>query len=235
MDLLIDSFRQALLLIVTFDKELIDIVAVSLNVSFFSTLLASVFGLPAGFIIAYRDFPGKRLVVTLLNTLLALPTVVIGLLVYSFISRRGILGSLELLYTQKAIIIGQIILIFPVITTFTIAAISRIDKRYRNTALTLGANHYQMAWVIVKEARFGICAAVIAAYGRVIAEVGISMMLGGNAKGFTRTITTAMALEYDKGEFVLAVALGCVLMGFAFGINLLFHHFQGRIGHDSSV
>lgn len=229
---MIDSFRSAFLLMMSFDKELIDIVGVSLTVSCFATILASFFGLPCGFLIAFNNFPGKRFIITLFNTLLALPTVVIGLVVYSFISRRGIFGSLELLYTQKAIIIGQVILIVPVITTLTIAAISRIDKRYRKTALTLGANQYQMAWIIFREARFGIIAAIIAAFGRVIAEVGISMMLGGNAKGFTRTMTTAMALEYDKGEFVLAVALGCVLMAFAFFINLLFHFFQGRTGHD---
>ncbi len=233
MDLLIDSFYSAFLLLISFDPELYEIVGVSLTVSSFATLFASIIGLPCGFLIAYKTFPGKRFVITLLNTLLALPTVVIGLVVYSFISRRGIFGPLELLYTQKAIIIGQVILIVPVITTLTIAAISRIDKRYRNTALTLGANELQMAAVIFKEARYGIIAAVIAAFGRVIAEVGISMMLGGNAKGFTRTMTTAMALEYDKGEFVLAVALGCVLMTFAFGINLLFHFFQGRTGSDA--
>ncbi len=233
MDLLIDSFRSAFLLLISLDRELLEIVGVSLNVSCFATLLAAVVGLPCGFLIAFNSFPGKRFTITILNTLLALPTVVIGLVVYSFISRRGIFGSLELLYTQKAIIIGQIILIIPVITTLTIAAISRIDKRYRKTALTLGANQYQMALVIFKEARYGIIAAVIAAFGRVIAEVGISMMLGGNAKGFTRTMTTAMALEYDKGEFVLAVALGCVLMAFAFLINLLFHFFQGRTGTDA--
>ena len=158
---------------------------------------------------------------------------VIGLVVYSVISRRGVLGPLELLYTQKAIIIGQVILIIPLITTLTIAAVSKIDNRYRNTALTLGASRRQMAWVIFREARYGVVAAIIAAFGRVIAEVGISMMLGGNAKGFTRTMTTAMALEYDKGEFVLAVALGIILMAFAFVINLVFHLFQGRIKSDA--
>ena len=232
MDLLIDSLRSALLLVSSFDHVLLVIVGCSLKVSGMATLLAAIAGLPLGFVIAFSSFPGKRLTITCLNTLLALPTVVIALVVYSFISRRGILGSLDLLYTQTAMIIGQIILIVPVITTLTIAAINRIDKRYRITALTLGANRYQMAWVIFKEARYGVIAAVIAAFGRVIAEIGISMMLGGNAKGFTRTMTTAMALEYDKGEFVLAVALGLILMGFAFGINLLFHFFQGRTGSD---
>ncbi len=232
MDLLFDSVRSALLLFMSFDAELIAIVLVSLKVSFAATLIAAIFGIPGGFLIAYSTFPGKRLVLTCLNTLLALPTVVIGLVVYSFISRRGILGPLDLLYTQKAIVIGQVILILPVIMTLTIAAISRIDSRYRMTALTLGADRYQMAVVILKEARYGILAAVIAAFGRVIAEVGISMMLGGNARGFTRTMTTAMALEYDKGEFVLAVALGITLMSFAFIINMLFHFLQGRTRSD---
>ncbi len=233
MALLVDSLRSALLLIASFDHELVMIVGCSLYVSGMATLIASVIGLPLGFVITLTSFPGKRLTITCLNTLLALPTVVIGLLVYSFISRKGILGSLDLLYTQTAMIIGQIILIVPVVATLTIAAINRIDKRYRLTALTLGANRYQMAWVIFREARFGVIAAVIAAFGRVIAEIGISMMLGGNAKGFTRTMTTAMALEYDKGEFILAVALGFILMGFAFGINLLFHLLQGQTGSDA--
>ena len=125
-------------------------------------------------------------------------------------------------------VIGQTILILPVVATFTIVAISRIDERYRKTAMTLGANSIQTALVVFREARFGIIAAIIAAFGRVIAEVGISMMLGGNAKGFTRTMTTAMALEYDKGEFTLAIALGIILMGLSFLINLLFHFLQGR-------
>ena len=233
MDLLLDSLKSAFLLLLACDPELLDIVGVSLKVSTISTLIASLAGIPCGFLIAYSSFYGKRLLLTCLNTLLALPTVVIGLLVYSFISRRGLFGPLELLYTQNAIIIGQVILIIPLVTTLTISAISRIDNRYRNTALTLGATQLQMAWVIIREARYGIGAAVIASFGRVIAEVGISMMLGGNARGFTRTMTTAMALEYDKGEFVLAVALGLTLMTIAFGINMLFHFFQGRAGIDA--
>ena len=232
MSLLLDSLKSALLLLLSLDPELLNIIAVSLKVSSTSTLIASLVGIPCGFIIVHSSFYGKRLVLTCLNTLLALPTVVIGLLVYSFISRRGILGPLELLYTQKAMIIGQVILIVPLVTSLTIAAISRIDNRYRKTALTLGATHLQAALVIIQEARYGIGAAVIAAFGRVIAEVGISMMLGGNAKGFTRTMTTAMALEYDKGEFVLAVALGLTLMTIAFGVNMLFHFFQGKTEVD---
>ena len=228
MQFLLDSFFSALLLLWSVDPQLVEIVSVSLKVSSSSTLIASIVGVPAGFLIAFREFPGKRLLITILNTLLALPTVVIGLFVYAFISRRGILGVLDLLYTQKAMIIGQVILIIPIITVFTISAISRIDERYRKTAMTLGANALQTAWVIIREARFAIVAAVIAAFGRVIAEVGISMMLGGNAKGFTRTMTTAMALEYDKGEFVLGVALGIVLLTISFGLNIFFNYIQGR-------
>ncbi len=228
MDFLIDSFLSALLLIWSMDHELLVIVQVSLKVSAISTLIASVVGIPAGFFIAFNPFYGKRLLITVLNTLLAMPTVVIGLFVYAFISRRGIFGAFDLLYTQKAIIIGQITLIIPIVTTFTIAAISRIDDRYRKTALTLGANVLQTALVIIREARFGIVASIVVAFGRVIAEVGISMMLGGNAKGFTRTMTTAMALEYDKGEFVLSVALGIVLLMVSFGMNVFFNYFQGK-------
>ena len=228
MDLLFDSIISAFLLVLALDPEVLAIVVVSLKVSGCSTLIAGILGVPLGFWIGIESFPAKRLVIACLNTLLAVPTVVIGLFVYAFIARKGVFGSLDLLYTQKAIIIGQTILILPIITTFTIAAISRIDQRYRRTAMTLGANRRQTAAVIFREARYGILAAVIAAFGRVISEVGVSMMLGGNAKGFTRTMTTAMALEYDKGEFTLAVALGLILLGLSFGINLLFHLFQGK-------
>ena len=228
MHFFIDSILSALLLIRSWDSELLSIISVSLKVSASSTIIAGMFGIPVGFIIAFNEFPGKRLLITVLNTLLALPTVVIGLFVYAFISRRGILGPLDLLYTQKAMIIGQVILIIPIVTTFTISAVNRIDDRYRKTALTLGANALQTAMVIIREARFGIMASVILAFGRVIAEVGISMMLGGNARGFTRTMTTAMALEYDKGEFVLSVALGVVLLTVSFVLNIIFNYFQGK-------
>ncbi len=232
MDLLSSSFITALQLVFSFDPELLTIVSVSLKVSCIATLIAAVVGVPLGFFIAFADIPAKRAVITLLNTLLALPTVVIGLFVYAFISRRGVFGSFDLLYTQGAMIIGQVILIVPVVTVLTIAAISRIDERYRKTALTLGANTFQTALVIFREARFGIGAAIIAAFGRVISEIGIAMMLGGNIKGFTRTMTTAMALEYDKGSFALAVALGLVLMSISLGMNVLFHFFQGEAGRN---
>ena len=230
MSYFLDSLCSALSLIGNLDSALTQVVGLSLKVSLSSTLIAAFIGLPTGFFIALNSFTGKRAVITVLNTLLALPTVVIGLFVYTFISRRGLFGSLELLYTSKAIILGQIILIIPIVASLTIAAISRIDERYRQTALTLGANRLQTGLVIIHEARFGIMAAVVTAFGRVISEVGISMMLGGNIKGYTRTMTTAMALEYDKGEFVLAIALGIILLSISLLVNILLNIFQGRFG-----
>jgi len=228
MDLLLDSLLSALYLLWSLDPELYFIIYVSLKVSFSSTLIASLLGVPTGFFIAFKEFRGKRLIITILNSMLAIPTVVIGLLVYAFLTRRGLLGTLDLLYTQKAIVIGQVILIFPIVASFTNSAIAQIDGRYRKTAMTLGATPLQTAIVVFREARFGVIAAVIASFGRVIAEVGISMMLGGNAKGYTRTMTTAMALEYDKGEFVLGVALGMILLCIAFSMNIFFNYLQGR-------
>ena len=230
MSYFLDSLCSALSLIGNLDSALTQVVGLSLKVSLSSTLIAAFIGIPSGFFIALNSFTGKRAVITVLNTLLALPTVVIGLFVYTFISRRGLFGSLELLYTSKAIILGQIILIIPIVASLTIAAISRIDERYRQTALTLGANRLQTGLVIIHEARFGIMAAVVTAFGRVISEVGISMMLGGNIKGYTRTMTTAMALEYDKGEFVLAIALGIILLSISLLVNILLNIFQGRFG-----
>lgn len=228
MGFFIDSFLSAIMLLWSFNPDVYFIIYVSLKVSLSSTLIASLLGVPAGFMISFNSFRGKRVVVTVMNSLMALPTVVVGLLVYSFISRKGLLGILDLLYTQTAMVIGQVILIFPIVVSLTIAATSRVDERYRKTAMTLGAGPLQTAMVVFRETRFGIIAGVIAAFGRVISEIGISMMLGGNAKGYTRTMTTAMALEYDKGEFVLGVALGMVLLFISLAVNIFFNHIQGK-------
>jgi len=228
MNFFLSSIASACGLVVSLDPELLSVVRLSLLTSLASTFLAAVMAIPLGFYIAYGRFRGKRAVITALNTLLSLPTVVIALVVYAFISRRGILGPLDLLYTSWAIVIGQIILILPLITALTIAVINRVDPRYRKTAKTLGANDFQAALVVLREGRFGIAAAVISAFGRVISEIGIAMMLGGNIKGFTRTMTTAIALEYDKGSFTLAVALGIVLMATSLAINIFFNLIQGE-------
>ncbi len=223
----VDSFITALGMIVRGDSELWGIVLLSLRCTFLASLFGAVIGIPAALFLTNNSFSGKRLVLLVLNSLLALPTVVVGLFLYVFISRRGILGPLDLLYSPTAITLGQFILILPLIIMFTYAALNRLDKRYRETALTLGANEWQAAKTVMREARFALVAALCAAYGRGIAEVGVSMMLGGNIKGFTRTMTTAMALEYDKGEFTLSLGLGVVLLLVSFVLNIALGFFQG--------
>ncbi len=227
MEYLYNGFQEAVRLLVTGESGVYTIVGVSVFVAVSAILLASAMGLPAGYLLATRRFRGQRLVTTVLNTLLAMPTVVIGLFVYALISRRGPLGFMELLYTPKAMIIGETLLALPIVAAFTLSAFRAVDSRITETALTLGATTAQTARTLISEARFGIMAAVVAAFGRVIAEVGAAMMLGGNIKGSTRTMTTAIALESNKGEFGLAIALGIILLLTAFGANILFHWLQG--------
>ena len=225
----IDSFFSAMTMIVQGDGELWGIVLLSLRCTGLACLAAAVIGIPFAFLLTHKDFIGKHTLIVLLNSLQALPTVVVGLFLYVFISRRGILGPLDLLYSPGAITLGQFILILPLVTMFTLAALARLDRRYRETALTLGASEWQAAKTVMREARFALVAALCAAFGRGIGEVGVSMMLGGNIKGFTRTMTTAMALEYDKGEFTLSLALGLVLLLVSFLLNAALGFFQGRV------
>ncbi len=228
MDYISEGIRRALWLILSLDGETFDVVLVSLKVSSAATLLACVVGVPLGLVIGVRNFWGKRAVVTVLNTLMALPTVVIGLTIYALISRRGPLGSLGLLYTPTAIVIGGFILATPIITALSLSAAQGIDKRVMPTALTLGASEFQATLAVLSEAKFSVIAAVVAGFGRVIAEVGSAMMLGGNIRGSTRTMTTAIALETSKGEFGFGIALGIVLLCVAFSLNLLFHYYQSK-------
>ncbi len=208
--------------------EVFDVMGVSLRVSLAATALATLLSVPLGFLIAVNDFRGKRALVTVINTLMAMPTVVVGLLVYILLSRSGPLGSLGILYTPTAIIVGQFILALPIITALTYAAISSVDKRVRKTAESLGASPSQSAWMVLKEGRLGIMAAMIAGFGRVIAEVGSAIMVGGNIKGYTRTMTTAIALETAKGNFALGISLGVILLVVALSINLVVDAFLGR-------
>lgn len=228
MDFIIEGIQKAFQLIFTLDSEIFNIVLLSLRVSLTAVILASLLGVYLGFLMAVKDYWGKRFSVALVNTLLALPTVVIGLIVYSLISRRGPLGVFELLYTPSAMILGQFILAVPIIIALTHSAVQGIDKRVRTTTLTLGATEAQSAWMVIKEARYAVLAAVIIGFGRVIAEVGAAMMLGGNIKGSTRVMTTAIALETTKGEFDFAIALGIILLFVAFSINILLHYFQSK-------
>ncbi|MCK4396678.1 ABC transporter permease [candidate division WOR-3 bacterium] len=228
MNYMLEALVNAVKMIVGFNPELLSIVSVSLKVSFISTTLAAIVGVPLGFSIAIRDFWGKRGVIILLNTLLALPTVVVGLFVYSLISRSGPIGRIGLLYTPAAMVAGQFILALPIVTALTVSAIQGMDKRIRKTALTLGANNLQTVSILISERKFAIFSAIIAGFGRVFAEVGVSMMLGGNIKGYTRNITTAIAFETGKGEFSLGLALGIILLSIALSINILVSYFQKK-------
>jgi tungstate transport system permease protein len=201
---------------------------VSVRVSLSAIALATLVSVPAGFLLAVSSFRGKRAVVTVVNTLMALPTVTVGLLVYILLSRSGPLGSLGLLYTPTAMMVGQFILALPIITAFSYAAVSGVDVRVRRTAESLGASRWQASWMVLKEGRLGIMAAILAGFGRVITEVGSAIMVGGNIRGYTRTMTTAITLETAKGNFLLGLTLGLVLLAVALSINVVVVHFLGR-------
>ena len=227
MQMLRDALWQAVDLIVNLNADVLQYAGRSLLIAGVATLLAAAIGIPLGMLIAERDFPGKRAVVTVLNTLLAIPTVVVGLLVYTFLSRSGPLASLQLLLTVPGIIVGEVFLILPIVTAYTLTAVSRTDREVRPTALALGASRGQVLWIVFGESRFGVAAAVIAAFGRVISEVGVATIIGGNADRFTRTMTTAIVLNVDMGNFPLALALGMVLLAISLSINVLFQCIQG--------
>lgn len=228
MEYIFVGIWKAFGLIFSLDREVFDITWLSLKVSAMATILASLAGIPAGFVIGTEDFIGKRVLITLFNTLMAFPTVVVGLLLYSLISRQGPLGPLGLLFTPWAMVIGQFILATPIIVALTISATQGIDPRVRPTSLSMGANSFQTAGTMLSEARFALISAVIAGFGRVITEVGCALMVGGNIRGYTRTMTTAIALETAKGEFSFALALGFILLMVAFLVNIFFHWLQGR-------
>ncbi len=218
----------ALNLLISGDAELWDIISISFKVSTMAILIAAPPSLVVAFLLAYTDFPGRRLLVTIFNTLLSVPAVVVGLTLYILLSRQGPLGDWKLLFTQTAMVIGQIALCIPILVAMSHAALQAADKRAWETTRTLGASVFRAAITLIYETRFGLLAALLAAYGRVIAEVGASMMLGGNILNYTRNIPTAIALETSKGEFAQGIALGIVLLVMSFVLNGLFHHLQGR-------
>jgi len=202
-------------------RELALAIWVSLKTSGLAALVASAVAVPAALFLAGRDFRGKRLVLLINQTWMAAPTVVIGLLFYSLLSRSGPFGRLGLLFTQTAMTVGQVFLILPLIVGFSYTALRQVDKRARLTALTLGASRRQAGWVVIREAKYALLIAVLAGFARAISEVGIAMMLGGNIRNITRNITTSIALETAKGEFRNGVVLGAILLVITLGINLL--------------
>ncbi|MCP4404114.1 MAG: ABC transporter permease subunit [bacterium] len=225
---LTQAIIEALRLISHFDSQVLMIAWTSLKVSSVAILSASIVGVPFGFLLGISRFKGRGIIITLLNTLMALPTVVIGLLGYAFISRKGLLGNLQLLFTPMAMILGQFVLATPIVMALTISAIQALDPRVRRTAIVLGANGVQVSIAMILEARFALMAAIVAGFGRVIGEVGAAMMLGGNIKGYTRTLSTAIALETSKGEFGFGLALGIVLMSVALGVNFFLRFLQQK-------
>jgi tungstate transport system permease protein len=216
----VESLRMALALILAGDRDVVSAITTSLDVAIWSIVFASLVGVPVGIAVALGNFPLKSVIRVMLNSLMAMPTVVIGLLVYGLLSRQGPLGSLGLLFTPKAIIIGQAILATPIIANYTLGAVQGADERILPTARTLGANYLQCIFQLGREVRFGIVAAIIAGFGRVISEVGVAMMLGGNIRLYTRTMTTAIALETSKGDFAFGLALGVILIVISLAVNV---------------
>lgn len=221
MDYLAEGFLNAFIMLLQGDEETYNAVYTTVYVSTFSILISLVMGLPLGFLLSYYEFTGKKQIRAIVDTLLGLPTVAVGLLVYAFITRQGPLGEFDMLFNKSGIIAGQILLVVPVVISLTASAIESLDERLRNTLLTLGARGKKIITSTLYESRFAIMTAAAAAYGRAISEVGVSMMVGGNIKWHTRTITTAIALETGKGEFAMGIALGIVLLFIGFIVNWL--------------
>lgn len=228
MEELWNGLLKAIELIISLDPEVMEIAGRSLRIAATSSLLASLICLPLGSFIHFNRFRGKRTLINLIQTFYSIPTVAVGLFVFVFISRAGLLGGFNLLFTPVAIVIGQMILISPVLLGLTISALSGVDKAILDTARSLGASGFQMSIVVLREARFAVMAAVIMGFGRAISEVGISLMVGGNIRGFTRVITTAISLETQKGEIELSLALGIILISIALVINIILNQVQQR-------
>ncbi len=216
-----EAFLQAIQLIATLNSEVVEIALRSLAISATAVVLASLVCIPVGGLIHFRNFQGKRALINIIQTFYSLPTVCVGLFVFIFISRAGPLGGLSLLFTPTAVVIGQMVLITPILMGLTISALSGVDKAIKDSALSLGATEFQAISTIIKEARFAVVAALIMGFGRAISEVGAAMILGGNIRGYTRVLTTAISLETQKGELVLALALGIILIALALVINII--------------
>jgi len=220
MDYILNGLIQAFELLFQGNPETFNAVGTTVIASTLSVAASLVLGAPLGFWLGYARFPGKRPVRLIVDTLLSLPTVVIGLLCYAFMTHRGPLGDMGLLFTIRGMAVGQTILGLPIVVAMTATAVENLDYRLKQTLVTLGADRRQLLLTTLWEARFALALAGAAAYGRIVSEVGISMMIGGNIKWHTRTITTAIALETGKGQFAMGIALGLILMTVALLVNL---------------
>jgi tungstate transport system permease protein len=230
MDFLAEGFRRALALVFSGDSEVWGIALLSFKVALCATVVACLLGIPLGYMLATRRFWGRRVALTVVNTALAFPTVVVGLVIYGLLSRHGPLGGLGWLYTWPAIVVADTVLALPIAAALSAAAVQNVDPRVRRTALTLGATQWHAALTVAREARFALVAVVTAAFGQVVAEVGSAMIVGGNIRHETRTLTTAVALATAQGDFGFALALGLVLILVALLVNVALQALQGR-GH----
>jgi len=228
MDSILEGFIKAFSLIVQLDRELLSIILLSLEVSGSALVIASFLGIPAGSILGLKKFRGRGFIISLSNTFMGLPPVVVGLFVYLLLSRRGPLGFMALLYTPSAMITAQTILVFPIVTSLCHSAVISVDPIIRQAAVTLGATPFQAALTVIKESRYGILSGVIAGLGRAMGEVGAILIVGGNIAGYTRVMTTTIALETDKGNFELALALGIILLIISLLINIGLHLMQRK-------
>lgn len=222
------GFLKAVELIATLDPEVVEITARSLTISISSAFLAAMICIPLGGFIEFRSFRGKRALVNLIQTLYSLPTVTVGLLVFLLISRSGPLGWLHLLFSPPGMILGQAVLVTPIMTGLTISALAGVSPQIKETAKSLGASEAQVIVAVIKEARPAVMAAVLLGFGRALSEVGVAMMIGGNIMGYTRVLTTAIALETSMGNLELSMALGMILIALSLAINLVLSRVQGR-------
>jgi tungstate transport system permease protein len=228
MELILDGIRTALRLLASLDSEVLAVTLLSLKISCCATLVSLVLGIPSGTLLALADFPGRRLIVSLVNTGMGLPPVVVGLFVTILLWRNGPFGFLEILYTPAAMIFAQAVIATPIVAGITIASIQKLPPNLKLQVLALGATRFQMVRILVREARLPLLAAVMAGFGGVISEVGASIMVGGNIKGSTRVLTTATVMETGKGNFDVAIALSIILLLLAFGVNYVLTVIQQR-------
>ena len=226
MELILEGLKKAFWLLVTFDPEVMGITLLSLKVSGIATLVSLVIGISVGAVVALSRFPGRRIAVSLINTGMGLPPVVVGLFVSILLWRSGPLGFLELLYTPTAMILAQAVIATPIVMGITVAAMQQLPKKLSQQILALGATRLQLVLIMTREARLPLLAAVMAGFGGVISEVGASIMVGGNIKGYSRVLTTATVMETSRGNFDTAIALGIILLVLAFAVNLILTQIQ---------
>jgi tungstate transport system permease protein len=228
VDLILEGLIKAFHLIFSWDREVLGITWLSLKVSGTATLISVIIGISLGMVIALSKFPGKNLLITVINTGMGLPPVVVGLFVTVFLWRNGPLGFLSLLYTPSAMIIAQVIIATPIVMGLSVAALQNLPPMLRLQILSLGATRWQMIWILIREARLPFMAAVMAGFGGVISEIGASIMVGGNVKGYSRVLTTATVMETGRGNFDMAFALSIILLLLVFAVNYLFTLVQQR-------